>query len=85
MTTTAIVFSRFTEQTFYEDWRIPGYNGEDYTSYMDTFFHIVEDDMLWMDAPYVYTYLENDVSGILGDQTTKSLKVQVGWDWAKAD
>lgn len=45
----------FTDTTFL-DWDSTG-GSDDYTSYIDTFYHLSDDSMLYMQAPWIYTYI----------------------------
>lgn len=84
-----IGFSRFSNDAVLKDWiQTPDFIGAGYESYLETFYHIMEDDMFFMQTPYVFVYLENDSLDDLTSGTTdieKSLLVQAHWDWAEAD
>ena len=51
---TAATWGEFFKLTF-EDWD-DGTNDTDYSSYIETFYHIQDDYMAYMQAPYVYAY-----------------------------
>lgn len=58
----------------------------DYTSFLDSFFHIMEDNMFWMDTPYVMIYLNNEDDNFYEDgDPASSLLTQVRWDWAETN
>lgn len=49
-------FGDFTDETF-EDWADTTF-GDDYSSYIETFYHLSDDAMLYMQAPWIYTYVK---------------------------
>lgn len=72
-------FARFTNETFH-DWVISPDTGENYASYMRTWFAFPEEDrMNWSQSPFAYILLKN------GTLSSDSLKVQVAWDWSRPD
>jgi hypothetical protein len=51
-----LAFGDFTDDAF-EDWGSSTF-GDDYTSYIETFYHLTDDAMLYMQAPWIYTYIK---------------------------
>lgn len=47
---------QFNEESFL-DWDSTGFS-DDYTSYIETFYHLTDDAMLYMQAPWIYTYIK---------------------------
>lgn len=50
-------FSDFTDDVTFLDWDEIG-EGEDYTSYIETGYYLVEDAMRYLQAPWVYAYIK---------------------------
>lgn len=46
----------FSDTTFV-DWDSTTFE-DDYTSYIETFYHLTDDSMLYMQAPWIYTYIK---------------------------
>lgn len=64
--------------TTYHDWVTPsGSTGADYTSYLNTFYQITDDPMLWLQSPYVYVFVKNTDTW----DDTKGLLMQGAFDW----
>ena len=49
-------FSDFTSETF-TDWTHTG-AGDGYESFIETFYHLSDDSMTYMQAPWIYTYIK---------------------------
>lgn len=65
--------------TTHHDWlTASGTIGEDFSSYLNTYYHMIDDNMFWLESPYVYIYLEN--SDVWDD--SKSLLMQGAFDWS---
>lgn len=74
-----------------------GVGGVNYLSYLETFYHMPEDNMMWMDAPFIYTYMYGGptvaVTDANGDDVTtltdqivtagvdSALTLKGKWDW----
>ena len=52
-------FGAFSNETLI-DWVLlgDGANPDNYTSYLETFYHLSDDSMLYMQAPWIYTYVK---------------------------
>ncbi len=77
-------FGDFTDDTFV-DWSIDDGVGANYDSYLHTFYQAVEDEMYFMQAPYVYVYLENQSPNTdEAPAETESLILRGAWDWSNS-
>lgn len=74
-------FSLYKEETF-KDWLEESERSEqssaNFSSYILTYFHLVDDNILWMQSPYVYTFLDNTSR----NASDPSLLMQPRWEWA---
>ena len=82
----SVTFSLFKDTTFH-DWVSSAADPEcgsasdpaNYESCLQTYYHFVDDQMLWMQAPYVYTYLDNNSR----NADNPSLLMTPKWDWSE--
>ncbi len=82
----AVTFSLFKDTDFI-DWASEAEDpqcGEPrdpagFESYFTTYYHLVDDQMLWMQSPYVYTFLEEGSRNNSGP----SLFMTGLWDWSE--
>lgn len=56
-TTAELGFGNFSDATSFLDWNTSGF-GDDYTSYIETGYYLVEDAMRYIQAPWIYTYIK---------------------------
>lgn len=68
-----IFFSEFRDID-YVDWQTVDDVGTDYDAFLKTWYGMSDDSALWMEAPWVMTFLENDV--------TASCLMTPFWEWA---
>ncbi len=77
-----VTFSLFKDEGF-KDWREEADTSEqtpaNFNSYLYTYYHFVDDQILWMQAPYIYTYVNNTSRN--GD--SPSLFMNGIWDWSE--
>lgn len=77
-------FADFHDTT-YNDWVIGSGIGADYSSYLYTYYQATDDEMYYMQAPYVYVFLQNQTPNTATNPTrTKALLFRGAWDWANA-
>lgn len=77
-------FADFHDTT-YNDWVIGAGIGANYNSYLYTYFQATDDEMYYMQVPYVYVFLQNQTPNTATNPTlTKSLLFRGAWDWANA-
>lgn len=49
-------FGAFSDATSFKDWNTTGF-GDDYTSYIETGYYLVDDAMRYIQAPWIYAYI----------------------------
>lgn len=73
-----MTFSLFS-QPYFKDWQT-----ENYESVMTSFFHVMEDDMFWMQTPYIEVFMHNEDDGIKDPNYREvGCIVQARWDWSE--
>lgn len=78
MTNFKATFSELRDST-YQDWVSVGAPAAvSYTSYLDTWYGMSDDSALWMEAPYITTYLDNTTT----PQGTCTMTPR--WEWTDA-
>ena len=55
--TAELGFGGFNDATSFKDWNTTGF-GDDYTSYIETSYYLVEDAMRYIQAPWIYAYIK---------------------------
>jgi len=75
-----LTFSLYRDPEFH-DWRAEddALTGVNFESYFYTYYHLVDDTALWLQSPYIYTYLDNTSRN--GNEP--SLIMQPVWEWAE--
>lgn len=74
--TNQAIFGQFDNNSFL-DWNEAG-AGTDYSSYINTFYHIQDDYMAFMKAPYVYSYFKRTEEEQLANTVTAFSYDQIG-------
>ncbi len=77
-------FADFTDDSF-TDWAIDESLGVNYDSYLRTAFTAADNQMFFMQAPYIYTFLENETPNTDDESAdTDSLLLRGAWDWSNS-
>lgn len=80
-----LFFSEF-RQPNYKDWDTAAIsqitNSADYSSELVTWYMLSDDSALWMEAPWVLTYLDNDTDPDSSSAFGTSLLMTPRWDWS---
>lgn len=78
--TQAMTFSYFWRPE-YHDWIIqdPAVIGYDFSSYLDTWYILQDEEALWMESPWVVTYLANQPSTV---PENPSCIMTPRWEWS---
>jgi hypothetical protein len=64
---------------------LPAQVGIDYTSFLDTWWIAQDDTALWMQAPWVITYLDNVGTNLNFKWLTPSCNFTPRWEWTDSD
>lgn len=74
------MFAEFIDPNFH-DWPSIDDIGADFLSYLDTFYMYRSDTMLFMNTPYIFTYLENVVPD--GNTGGIGCTMTPAWQWSE--